>query len=310
MTRLRMLLAVIPMTAVLAACSSSDSGADSAASGGGSEAGGQVAQELAEAPAAEGQVAQDRATSAAGKASGTPAERAVAGALDRAVISSGTVSLVSDDVAEARRDVQRIVDAVRGQVGEEDTESDDDGDPVYARLVVRVPAPDFDEAMKALEGVARLRSSQRTAEDVTTQVIDTDARVRAQEASLDRVEALFGRADRLQQIVWIESQLTQRQADLDSLRQQQTWLADQTTLSTITVDIERTPERAVKKKVDEEAGFVAGLSGGLAALGSAATVLATVLGAVLPFTALALLLGIPLWVARRSVRRRRTTAQA
>jgi len=305
---------VIPMTAVLAACSSSDSGGDSAA---GSDAGGSASSsrgggEVApvEAEDAGGQVAQDRANPSSGAPGTAGRARATVGALDRAVISSGTVSLVSDDVADARRDVQRVVDAVRGQVGEEDTESDDDGDPVYARLVVRVPAAEFDEAMKALEGVATLRSSQRTAEDVTTQVIDTDARVRAQQASLERVEALFGRADRLQQIVWIESQLTQRQAELDSLRQQQTWLADQTTLSTITVDIERTPERAAEKKEDEDAGFLAGLSSGLSAFGAMVTAVATVLGALLPFAVLVLVLGIPVWVVLRSVRRRRTTVRA
>jgi len=230
--------------------------------------------------------------------------------LDRAVISSGTVSLVADDVAEARREVQRVVDAARGQVSEENTESDDDGDAVYARLVLRVPSGDFDEAMTALESVATLRSSQRTEEDVTTEVIDTDARLRAQKASLARVETLFARADRLQEIVWIEAQLTERQADLDSLRQRQTWLADQTSLSTITVDIERTPEAATKEE-KEEAGFLAGLTGGLSALGATVTALATVLGALLPFAVVLAVLGLPLWVVvRRGARRRRAAAQA
>jgi hypothetical protein len=300
------------MTAVLAACSSSDSGgsADSGDDGGGESA--TSAEALAEAPVEAPAAAQDRSTASTGKsgAGNDATARPRAGVqLDRAVISSGTVSLQADDVAEARREVQRVVDAARGQVSEETTDSDDDGDAVYARLVVRVPAPGFGEAMTSLEGVATLRSSQRTSEDVTTQVIDTEARLRAQQASLERVEALFGRADRLQQIVWIESQLTQRQADLDSLRQQQTWLADQTSLATITVDIERTTHKS-KEKEDDDAGFLAGLDGGMKALAAAATAMATVAGALLPFALLLALLGTPLWLLRRGVRRRRPAAQA
>ena len=68
-------------------------------------------------------------------------------------------------------------------------------------------------------------------------MIDTGVRVRAQEASLKRVELLLAEAKSLKDIIWIESQLTNRQAELDSLKSQQTWLKDQTSLSTITVDI-------------------------------------------------------------------------
>ena len=45
----------------------------------------------------------------------------------------------SDDVAEARREVQRVVDAQHGTITEENTETDDEGDATYARLVMRVP---------------------------------------------------------------------------------------------------------------------------------------------------------------------------
>ena len=307
MTRLRVLLAVLPLTAVLAACSSgSDSGGDG---GGGDSASSGEAGSFAEGDAAQDvpqeSTGKDGAAASKGGRNSSSETR-----LDRAVISHGTVSLVADDVAAARREVQRVVDATRGEVSEENTESDRDGDTVYARLVLRVPAAEFDDAMTALEGVAELRSSQRTAEDVTTQVIDTEARLRAQQASLERVEALLARAEQLQQIVWIESQLTQRQAELDSLRQQQAWLADQTSLSTVTVDIERTPAEKKEKQEAGGTGFLSGLSGGMRALGAATSALATITGALLPFVALVALLALPVWLVRRVVRRRRPAAGA
>ena len=124
--------------------------------------------------------------------------------------------------------MQRVVDATGGEVTEEQTDTDEKGNAVYARLVLRVPVGRFGDAMTALEGVADLRGSDRSSEDVSTQVIDTDVRVRAQEASLRRVEQLLARAQGLKDIIWIEAQLTSRQAELDSLKGQQAWLADQT----------------------------------------------------------------------------------
>lgn len=294
-------LTALTMTALLAACSAGDGGGDAAS--------GDVSSETS---------SDGSGGSSSGSSSGGSADRSAPGAdagatagdgpttpeLRRSVISSGTVSLAGEDVRETRRDVQRVVDAQGGEITEETTETDSDGDTSYVRMVVRVPSAKFGETMSALEQVGVLRSSDRGSEDVTTQVIDNGARVRAQEASLRRVELLLADARDLKDVIWIESQLTGRQAELDSLKSQQSWLADQTSLSTITVDI--STHQVVEDEPEEEerpAGFLAGLDGGSKALGAVVTVLSTVLGALLPFAAVALVLGLPVWLL---LRRRRT----
>ena len=221
----------------------------------------------------------------------------------RAVISTGTVTLRSKDVGQARFDVQKVVDAHRGEISDEQTATDTKGRIDRSRLVIRVPSQFFDDVMTELGEVAELRSAKRTSEDVTTEVIDIGVRVRAQERSLERIELLLSRAQSLRDIIAIESQLSRRQADLDSLKAQQAFLADQTSLSTITVFLEKS-DKAVPVEQDE-AGFVAGLQRGWDALGRAATVLATGLGALLPFMVVLLLLGVPLWLLVRSLLRRR-----
>ena len=176
-------------------------------------------------------------------------------------------------------------------------------------MVVRVPSGRFGETMSALEQVGVLRSSDRGSEDVTTQVIDNGARVRAQEASLRRVELLLADARDLKDVIWIESQLTSRQAELDSLGSQQSWLADQTSLSTITVDISAHQVVEDEPREEERAiGFLAGLDGGSKALAALVTVVTPILGALLPFAAVALVLGLPVWIVVR--RRRRAAASA
>ena len=307
-TRAAGLLAAITMTAVLAACSSSDGGGDSAAdsdtsSSFGSEPGASSGgSETAGSPSTGREDAgSDDGTSSSAGGPSTPQ-------MERAVVSTGTVSLSSTDVTKTRQDVQRIVDAQGGDITEEDTRTDEEGGASYSRFVIRVPSNRFSTAMAALQQVDGLVAAGRGSDDVSTEVIDTAARVRAQEASLERVELLLAESTSLKDLIWIESQLTTRQAELDSLKSQQSWLTDQTSLSTITVDITQKQAEVVepaKKEDAEPAGFLDGLRGGMDALGGTFAAIGLIVGALLPFAAVALVIGLPVWLV---LRRRRATA--
>jgi hypothetical protein len=240
-----------------------------------------------------------------GKSSSQSGDSGATGVQTQQVISTGNVQLRSDDVGEAIFDVRKIIDEYRGTLAEDDTQTDDHGVPLRSRMVVRIPTADFDHAMTELEQVASLISSKRQSQDVTTQVLDMDARVEAQRRSIDRIQVLFDHATSIKDIVSIESELSRRQADLESLESQQRYLADQTSMSTITLSVERTPHARPKpKRHHDEAGFLSGLSGGWGALKTFLVGASTVAGALLPWVALALLLAVPGWPLVRRLRRR------
>lgn len=231
--------------------------------------------------------------------------------LNRSVINKGVVGLSGDDVAGLRNDVLKVADKADGQITNEQTESDETGEMRWARLVLRVPAETFDDTMAELEEVGRLTSSDRKSKDVSTEVIDVDVRIRAQTASLKRVEALLAEATKMGDIVSIESELTRRQAELDSLKQRQAYLSDQTAMSTITVHIDRTDDVA---PVVEQAGFVAGLKAGWADLRDFGSGAATLAGHLLPSAVALVIVGVPVFLlgrlAVRSLRVRRRPAPA
>ena len=249
--------------------------------------------------------AEDADASADRPAPGGARRTAVATA---AVISTGSVELHGKDVTDARLDVLAVVDRYAGEVAQEETATNDDGELAHARLVLRVPSADFGKAMTDLEGVAELDSSSRGSEDVTTQVIDNHVRIRAQARGLRRVEKLLDRAEDLSEIVAIEATLTKRQANLDSLKSQQAYLADQTSLATITVNIEH--RGAATGAEDDDSGFLAGLASGWHGVTAFVGGVATTFGLLLPFAVLFALVGTPVWLASRAVRRRRTAALA
>lgn len=228
-----------------------------------------------------------------------------------ALIKTGNVALRSDDVATARFDVQKIVDTYAGEVAERTTEAGKDGAEARARLVIRVPAARFDDALADLEDIGELLSSNGSTEDVTTQVIDTDVRVQLQRRSIQRISVLLDRATSIRDIVSIERELSRREADLGSLEKRQSYLADQTSMATITVSIELPPVEKVNdtKEDKDDEGFVAGLKNGWDAFTTATVNLLTGLGAVLPFALLLLVLAFPArLVVRRVAARRPATA--
>ncbi|WP_432476733.1 DUF4349 domain-containing protein [Nocardioides sp. GXQ0305] len=226
-----------------------------------------------------------------------------------AVIQTGTMTVQSDDVATARFDLDKVVDAHDGSIADEKTTATSEGEVRLSRVVLRVPSQDFDAAMTDLAELGEVTASTRKAEDVTGEVIDTRARIRAQEQSLARVEVLFSRAEDIRDIVVIEAQLSRRQAELDSLKGQLAWLEDQTTYSTITVYLEPTPAQAAAAPQDDDIAFVGGLKSGWHALSALGAGLATVGGALLPFAVVGVLLGVPVvvlvrrWFARHPLRR-------
>jgi hypothetical protein len=278
-------------------------------SSGSDDNGGRADSGAAMAPApADGEAAADAVAKEAVSQSGGSGSQAGEDAGDaveqQKVISTGTVQLRADDVGQAIFDARKVVDAYAGTISEDDTETDEDGAPLRTRMVLRIPTADFGAAMADLEKVATLTASKRQTADVTTQVLDTDVRVEAQQRSIDRIQVLFDHATSIKDIVSIESELSRRQADLASLQAQQRYLADQTSLSTITLTIERTVAKAKPKPHHDEAGFLAGLSGGWSALKTFLVGASTVAGALLPWALLAAVLALPAWPLLRRLRRR------
>lgn len=287
------------LASLLVGCSGSGSGSDSLA---GYDAGSSGDSSLAEPDIAEAPAGAGAEPDSDDAAVQSPPVTTIADAQDK-VVANGTVSLSSKDAGEAVRQVQQIVDEHSGLIGNERTETATNGDVEWARLVVRVPAEEFDEAMGDLKQVGRLESSTRKSAVVTDQYVDLESRVRAQRRSLKRVELLYAQASTIKDIMSIESEVASRQAELDSLTGQLQVLEDQTSLSTITVHVSQRDGAAPVQR--DQAGFLAGLSAGWSGLSALAVSVATVTGALLPFTVLLVPLALIVWLVGRRLLARR-----
>jgi hypothetical protein len=255
----------------------------------------------------------------AGKATGDVASREAAGAAPgpagvprttvhvRAKIRTGEIWLTTQHPGEARAAVDRLLSELGGHVDDEESTHARDGSLERSTLVLRVPVDRFASAMDTLERIGRMRTSASRSRDVTSQVIDVEERVRTLRTSIDRLHTFQRDTANIDDLIRFEREITDREAELQSLVTQRDYLADQTTMSTITLHLS-TPEKYVAPPdALRDAGFLAGLKAGWHALADTVVVALTVIGAVLPFALVLALLGLPLsLLVRRQLRARRT----
>jgi uncharacterized protein DUF4349 len=220
------------------------------------------------------------------------------GSVARSLVRTAQLSVEAGDPVAVTRRVRAAVAGAAGTVAQES--STDSG----AQLTVRVPADRLDQLIDAITGLGHVTNRTAQVVDATEDVVDLDARVASQRASVDRVRALLAQARSIGDVVAVESELTRRAADLDSLTGRLNALKDQVALSTLTVDVEKAPIATTENP--QPTGFAAGLAAGWDGLKTAAAVAGAVVGYLLPFLpVLAVILGL-VWLGRRFTRTRRT----
>ncbi len=224
---------------------------------------------------------------------------------DRSIIRTAYVAMRVNDVTDAVAEVRALVAKREGIISGESLSSGTPGG--YASITAQVPAADLTAFLDELGALGKVDSLDVTAQDVTTQVIDLDARIAVLESSIERLNALLAEATRVEDIVAIESELSMRQADLDSLTSQRTYLSEQVAMSTVTISLSPITEIA---DVDMP-GFLSGLQTGWSTFLALIAFAITAAGFLVPFIVVAAIILIPLtvWLTRRA-RRRAAAAQA
>jgi len=268
--------------------------------GSGASAGdsGKVAGDSGKVAGDSGKVAEGEAGNGAPKASGQPQEQP---SVTRAIIKTGSLTVEADDVNGQRQKAITVVTSLRGQVASEDTGSNADGKITQANLVLKVPTASYETAIQRLSDLGKRVQIHQESADVTEQVVDVESRINSQRASLERMRTLLAKANTIGEIVSVETELTRREADLESLLAKQKNLSLQTELATLTLTLTEKGKPPVAE--DPDRGFLAGLEGGWNAFVATFSALATALGAALPFLVLIALIAVPLWRNRHRLRR-------
>lgn len=84
-------------------------------------------------------------------------------------------------------------------------------------LTLRVPVDKLDSVIESLKGVGRLVSFSESAQDVSEQYADTENRLKTQQTKMERLQALLQRAGTLEDLIAVESSISDTQYEIDRL---------------------------------------------------------------------------------------------
>jgi len=224
--KLRRMAVGLALAAAVAGCSRAGDGA-----GGGSQAEPQVAQDRVAA-------ATTGASAPSGKASAAAAAEVRLVDLGNRIVRTAKVDL---EVGKGTLDetIDRATDAVTRAEGTyvgSSTSVPGEG-PATGEVTFRVPVDAFEALLRELKGLGTYRGERSSTEDVTNQYVDLRGQLTAWRAQERVYLRLLGRARSIGDVIAVQNQLQQVQSNIERLQGQVNHLEDQSSFSTIVLNL-------------------------------------------------------------------------
>ncbi|NDJ51819.1 MAG: DUF4349 domain-containing protein [Chloroflexi bacterium] len=160
----------------------------------------------------------------------------------RLIIRNGSINLSVADTQATRQDIEELVAQYAEQGAFVVSAEEFGGRPGRqpdVNMTIRVPSSAFDEVMNELAGMAvEVISRNETAQDVTEEYVDLQARIESLTTARDRLLEIVENADTTEELLLAEAQLTQREAEIDALVGRLQFLADSARLSLISISLQ------------------------------------------------------------------------
>jgi Domain of unknown function (DUF4349) len=220
-------VAVVAMVMVVAGCVGRGVRSDSA--GGATQV----------APAADQAVGEQDQAAPAGKSASTEAAAQVRLVdLGNRIVRTATVDL---EVGKGRLDdtINRASDIVVRAKGiyVGSSTSVPAGEPASGQVSFRVPVDAFEPVLRELKALGTYRGEKSSTEDVTNQYIDLNGQLAAWRAQERVYLRLLDRAKSVADVIAVQNQLQQVQSNIERLQGQLNHLEDQSSFSTIVLQL-------------------------------------------------------------------------
>lgn len=223
----------------------------------------------------------------------------------REIISTAEVTLRVADVAQAADAIGDLAAEHDGYVEATDIGFSADSElqsypgapqqPGNGWISIRIPADDLADVTDALDDHGEVLRSSISRQDVTSTVVDLQARIDASRASVERLTELMSKSGSVADLIAAETALSDRQAQLESYEQQLKSLDEQVTMATISIQL---TEQTTATKADP-AGFTDGLLAGWNGLVVSLNAVVVALGFMLPWLMIAGVVVLVVWLIRR-----------
>ncbi|MET1231876.1 MAG: DUF4349 domain-containing protein [Candidatus Limnocylindrales bacterium] len=153
---------------------------------------------------------------------------------DALIVRTGSVAIEVADFDAAVAKARTVVTGLGGYIS--GSQMATDGDLPYASITYRIPSDRWDDALAALKALGtKVLNEQTQAVEVTTAVIDLDARIENLRATERSLQAIMAQATKIPDILEVQGQLTNVRGEIERLTAESTHLRDQASYGTLTV---------------------------------------------------------------------------
>jgi hypothetical protein len=155
--------------------------------------------------------------------------------IEQRIIKTGEIVLEVDSVATVLAEVRGLATALGGYVGSSQSGTLEES----ATVTLRVPAVRFEELLVRLREVAEAEvvSESTSEQDVTGEIVDLRARIDNLEASESTYRVLLERAERIDDVLAVQSRLDEVRGQIEQLEGQLATIEGRADLSTLTVTL-------------------------------------------------------------------------
>lgn len=159
--------------------------------------------------------------------------------IEQRIVKTGEITLEVDSVAETLGRVRALVAELNGYVGGSQAGTLEES----ATITARIPAAAFDEALTRLHELDVDVVAETTREqNVTSQIVDLQARMDNLEASEASYRELVARAEKIEDILAVQSRLDDVRGQIEQIAAQLKALEGQADLSTLTITLIPKPQ--------------------------------------------------------------------
>jgi hypothetical protein len=170
------------------------------------------------------------------------AQYAPAQMTEHIIIRDGYISMSVDDTQASNQAIEALVQELAPEgafIVSTQEYGRGEGPMPEVNMTIRVPVERFDEVMDRLAGLAdRVLERRETAEDVTEEYVDVQARLEAMKAARDRLMKLMEQSATVEELLQAEAQLTQREAEIEALQGRLDYLTQSAKMSKIEIRLQ------------------------------------------------------------------------
>lgn len=190
------------------------------------------------------------------------------------IIYTAYMSIEVDRYDAAAGTLKAAVLAVGGYLTNEDQYTMDEQGRKAGNLSLRIPSDQFAKLLETAGTLGKVNNQSTNAQDVTTQFVDVEARLKVMEAKETRLLELLSKAGSMADLLAVEQELGNTRSELESLKGQLRYLTNQTDYSTLNVSLVEKPLAASSIQVEGFAGlwlrikeaFLLGINGVIASV--------------------------------------------